>query len=86
MNLCQGWQQVLQYAGWAEERKMSETLECRWTWMTLESTNSGMKKEAENEFCRGWRQVLQYAGVGRGKKNVGDTGMPPDVDNVRLDN
>jgi hypothetical protein len=86
MNLCQGWRPVLQYVGWAEERKTSETPECRRTRMTSESTNSGMKKEAENEFCQGWQQVLQYMGVGRGKKNVGDTGMPPDADNIGLDN
>jgi hypothetical protein len=72
--------------GGQRKEKMSETPECHRTRMTSESTNSRMKKEAENEFCRGWRQVLQYAGVGRGKKNVGDTGMPPDADNIGLNN
>jgi hypothetical protein len=53
MNLCQGWQQVLQYAGVGRGKKTLETLECHQMQMMLDSTNSGMKKEAENESLSG---------------------------------
>jgi hypothetical protein len=49
---------------------------------TLDSTNSGMKKETENEFLSGMAASVAICGGGQRKENIGDTGMPPDADNI----
>jgi hypothetical protein len=64
----------------SEGKKTSETPECHRTWTMSDSTNSGV----ENESLSGMVASVAICGMGRGKKNVGDTGMPPDADDIRI--
>jgi hypothetical protein len=72
--------------GGGQRKEMSETPECHRMWTMLDSTNSGMKKEAENEFLSGMAASVAICRGGQRKENIRDTGMPPDADNIGLDN